>query len=137
VLGVATIAWTIACEGELEETEAVDEAEAAITIDEPVLVNGTCVTVLAPADAARVEKAEEIVGMTASQRAAAGVRTMSTSALPVDQRRAISALAGNPCEVEGETSCVSGTSDNGTHWVMCTDGITTCGASSAGVLWCS
>ena len=134
VLGVVTAMSVIACQGDLGDTDEVGEADAAITMDDLVLVGDSCVSDLPPGDAARVEHVEQILGMTASQRVAAGVKKMSTSALPSDQRRALAALAGNPCEVEGEITCVSGTSDNGTHWAMCTDGIVTCGATSAGLL---
>ena len=136
MLGLVTAMSVIACEGDLEDTEELGEAAGAITMDELVLVGDACVSDLPIGDTARVENAELMLGMTASQRIAAGVKKMTTSALPVDQRRALGALAGNPCEVEGEISCVSGTSDNGTHWAMCTDGIVTCGATSAGLLWC-
>lgn len=137
VLGVMAATGIIACEGDFEESEDVGEAESAITMDEPVLFNGTCVSVLAPGDAARVEQSEDLVEMTLSQRIVAGAQKVSTSTLSVNQRRALSALASNPCEVEGEVACTYGTSDNGTRWAMCTDGITTCGYVSTGLLWCN
>ena len=136
VLGVATAMSAIACEGELDETEAVDEAEAAITVDEPVLVNGACVTDLAPDVAARVERVEDIVEMTAAQRAALGVKTISPSALTAEERRAAAALASNPCEVEGSASCTTTTNSHGVTTVLCTDGITNCVGTASGSPYC-
>ena len=137
-LGVVLALCAVGCEQETEESvEEVDDAEAAIQVDDPVLVSGVCTTNLTAAQAAGVAQTENVLGMTPSQRVAAGVKKVSLSSLSADLRRAASVIATDPCEVEGETSCTSGTTDSGLKWWMCTDGISTCGYTEMGKLWCN
>lgn len=139
---VALLAASLSLSACLDDSEVdVDIASSSLTSSSLVLTSGACVrySALTPIAQNDTTSAYRIVGMTPSQRRAAGVTfspKLSTAEL-VDY----AAIQSNPCHVEGDWTCVSGTGDNGHHWAMCTDGITTCGVGTTGpggapIGWC-
>jgi hypothetical protein len=124
-----------------EEDVDLDVTTSELTSSSLVLTGGSCVPYasLAPIAQSDTSNANRVLGMTPSQRRAAGV--IANPKLSSRELSDYAAIQTNPCHVEGEWSCVSGTGEGGHHWAMCTDGITTCGVGTTGpgtapTAWC-
>jgi hypothetical protein len=90
---------------------------------------------LGPTTRGHLDTAERLTLMSPEERRAAGVSGNPT--LSRGELASYEAIQSDPCHVSADVSCVSG-GENGTSWVMCTDGITTCGASIGNkvTVWC-
>jgi hypothetical protein len=110
--------------------------EIALTSSAQVLTAKGC-TAYGSFDATtrgHLDTSERLTSMTPEQRRAAGV---SSHQLSRGELASYDALHTSPCDAAADISCVSG-GENGTVWVMCTDGITTCGVSVGlkNTAWC-
>lgn len=118
-------------------TDDVGTTNSELTSTSLVLTAKGCTSYasLTPTTRADLDGAERLALMTPEQRRAAGVST--NPVLSRGELASYEAIQDNPCHVEADVSCVSG-GENGTRWVMCTDGITTCGASIGAktTVWC-
>ncbi|MFN0250359.1 MAG: hypothetical protein ACKV2T_26000 [Kofleriaceae bacterium] len=133
IILLASTLFVSACVADVPDVESI---ESPLTSSAQVLTSEGCKS-YASFDAAtrnHLDYSERLVSMSPERRRAAGV---TTHALSRGERASYEALHTDPCDAAADVSCVSG-GENGTSWVMCTDGITTCGASMGAkvTVWC-